>query len=631
MLVCGRSLQRHFRKGTQEEMSLRIVLYKSGYLAATDEVLEEIERVSGVDRESIASLLRSRPAVFLSDLEEAAARQLFELLRAQGIDADLEPMELERDRVEWLEAEIPKWVKRGLVHVGLASLLYRNYGLQAPSSPVPEKKKDPGRLIRVVLSLGAILVGLGLILFIASNWQRIPSAVKILGSMTVTLTALHAAYRLKYVKENESRLASALFTIALFGIGSVVILIAQIYHVQADSYLLPAVWGGLCVPVGVFLRFRPGLYLAGGFWLVSYWLYAASHAHMAWFLPVLLLGFLVPYSLAMKEERLYRACLGALMLALVSTPAVPDIWMCSVWVLALLVFRFMFAKPFYDWLLVVGFVFWHITFMLEFGDFPDVFYVVPLIFFYFVSLKRRSSSLMIATVLNTLFWLLSLFLQLGERFELAEVSAAGLLLWAMATGILCFAIGMRVEPAEQWRLLSGALRYGGIVVVNLVVYALSFRFYRDDDAFFGSPLFLWTSLGFGAAAIGLVVVNVMAKAERAEGERSELALFALVVLSLLLAVLASPAHWVHVTLFNLILFGEAVVLMFRGNRADRLLWFNLGIGVFVLLIATRYFDTFVDLLPRSVFFVLGGIFLMAWAVLADRKRRRAAVEGESDA
>jgi len=59
MLVCGRSLQRHFRKGTQQERSLRIVLYKSAYLASTDEVLEEIERVSGVYRESIASLLKS--------------------------------------------------------------------------------------------------------------------------------------------------------------------------------------------------------------------------------------------------------------------------------------------------------------------------------------------------------------------------------------------------------------------------------------------------------------------------------------------------------------------------------------------------------------------------------------------
>ncbi len=81
-------------------------------------------------------------------------------------------------------------------------------------------------------------------------------------------------------------------------------------------------------------------------------------------------------------------------------------------------------------------------------------------------------------------------------------------------------------------------------------------------------------------------------------------------------------------LFNLILFACALLLMLEGHRGQSLLWYNLGIGLFVVLITSRYFDTFVELLPRSVFFLLGGIFLIVWAVLVDRQRRRRAADAD---
>ena len=103
-------------------------------------------------------------------------------------------------------------------------------------------------------------------------------------------------------------------------------------------------------------------------------------------------------------------------------------------------------------------------------------------------------------------------------------------------------------------------------------------------------------------------------------------------LALGLALALSPSLGIHVVLFNLILFACALLLMLEGHRGQSLLWYNLGIGLFVVLIATRYFDTFVDLLPRSVFFLLGGVFLIVWAVLVDRQRRRrlAAAERRED-
>ena len=356
-----------------------------------------------------------------------------------------------------------------------------------------------------------------------------------------------------------------------------------------------------------------------------------SHAHFPWFYPVVLLGFLVPYSLAVKDERLYYTNIGALMLALVLTQNTADLWMCSVWVVALLVLRLRFGTPLYDWLMVGGFVFWNLTFLARFSDFPNAFYVVPLAYFFYLGLTQRSNPLMVATVLNTIFWLITLYLQITERLGLLRVSAAGFLLLTMTAGILCFAIGKRIERSEPWHVLSGVLRYGGAIAANLVVYILSFRFYADEVSFFRSPLVLWTALGFGAAAMVLVATNLTKREPPGEGGWSEFVLLAFATLSLLLSVVASPALWAHVALFNLILFVEAFLLILRGHRVQSVLWYNLGIGAFVVLIVSRYLDTFVELLPRSVFFALGGVFLIAWAVFLDRQRRRAALQGETRA
>ena len=99
----------------------------------------------------------------------------------------------------------------------------------------------------------------------------------------------------------------------------------------------------------------------------------------------------------------------------------------------------------------------------------------------------------------------------------------------------------------------------------------------------------------------------------------------------MLSFASPPSLGLHPVLFNLVLFALAFLLMLRGHRSGQLLFFNGGIALFVLLIVTRYFDTFFDLFPRSVFFLLGGVFLIVWAIVFDRQRRkRSALEEDGN-
>jgi len=51
-------------------------------------------------------------------------------------------------------------------------------------------------------------------------------------------------------------------------------------------------------------------------------------------------------------------------------------------------------------------------------------------------------------------------------------------------------------------------------------------------------------------------------------------------------------------------------------------YINIGLLFFVLDVIARYFDFFWKLLPRSIFFIIGGIILLVGGVILEKKRRK---------
>ncbi|MFQ5525472.1 MAG: DUF2157 domain-containing protein [Thermoanaerobaculia bacterium] len=604
-------------------MKQRIVIYLAGRFASDGELLDEIEAVTGANRDSVAKLLKTRRAVFLNELDETGANRISNLLEARGADFDLEDSTPAPDKSEWLAGEIPKWVKRGLVGPAQAASLYRNYGLEPPVTTAPAKPAaDPRTLVRAVLTLGAVLIGLGVILFVASNWEKIPDAAKIAGSLVLTLAALFLADRLE--SAGKPRSAATSYLVALFGIGGVLLLIAQTYHIVADSYLLPLVWGGLCVPVGLLQRFKPALYIASGLWLWSYWLHVEPNDHLLWAYPVLLLGFLLPYGIATKDKVFIHVHLGVLMLAMASTVPTEDFWLCSAWLAALVVLKILCRKPLYDWLLLGGSVIWLFAFLIAYDDIPNYFYAVAAGYFVYRAWRERSNALMIGAIANAWLWFLVLHVAVSDRLRF-EILPTGVLLWILSTGLLLYGIGARFGSRQGWLPTARTASYGSGLLGALMVYILSFRFYSDESAFFASKVLLTSAVALGAVGVVLAVPRILTALR--SGRWGPLAVIGLTALSLASALFVSPGTGFQVVLFNLILFVLALALMLHGHRTGHPLWYNAGIALFVVLIVSRYFDTFVDLLPRSVFFLLGGVFLIAWAILVDRQRRRRLAQG----
>jgi len=76
-------------------------------------------------------------------------------------------------------------------------------------------------------------------------------------------------------------------------------------------------------------------------------------------------------------------------------------------------------------------------------------------------------------------------------------------------------------------------------------------------------------------------------------------------------------------LFLNILFAlEIVGVVVLGFMRRYPVYVNIGLLFFALDVIARYFDFFWELLPRSLFFILGGLLLLFGGILLERKRRK---------
>lgn len=158
----------------------------------------------------------------------------------------------------WLSSAVQEWAHQRIItqEQGQAILAYHQVTPRATLV-----RRVYGRLVTVLATLGAVLVGLGIILFIGSNWQEIPR----FGKMGLILGAILAAYGagswLKYATAYP-RVGGALLFMATIFYGAGVFLVAQVYHVNVNDPNLLYLWLIGVLPLAYLTRSRAMLSLA---------------------------------------------------------------------------------------------------------------------------------------------------------------------------------------------------------------------------------------------------------------------------------------------------------------------------------------------------------------------------------
>jgi uncharacterized membrane protein len=153
-----------------------------------------------------------------------------------------------RRGIAWLHAELPSLVDRGVITAETAEALRRHYG-------PPDTAGAAGRLGQIALaSIGALLVGGGLILIVAHNWESLDRPAR--GAIAIGLLLVAQSLTFYAIRRRGSstawREATAAFLVA--SVGASIALVGQTYHLGGTFEDLLRAWLWLVVPIPYLTR-----------------------------------------------------------------------------------------------------------------------------------------------------------------------------------------------------------------------------------------------------------------------------------------------------------------------------------------------------------------------------------------
>ena len=218
--------------------------------------------------------------------------------------------------------------------------------------------------------------------------------------------------------------------------------------------------------------------------------------------------------------------------------------------------------------------------------------------------------------------------ELVKRYPDAPERYAVPLMYVLA-GVLIYTLGHLHRLRRDPRGFLPVYQVFGLLAVFLPAYLLSF-----GDFWAAAQRQDVTSLSVPFWFVGTVLLAVVGAASLLLDRRdatapAEAAVFALI--ALIVGLVAYVPEWAggYALVFNGIFFGLALFVCVRGYLAGAPHFVNIGIAFLALGLITRYVDVFWELLPRSAFYMVGGLVLLGVAAGLERLRRRllAGIEG----
>ena len=175
--------------------------------------------------------------------------------------------------VRWLYSQLPELTARGVLSEQAANALRQHYGTPAARSGV-------SMLVAMTAVLAALLIGSGVILLLAANWDLFPRAVRTAMAFIplVVTQALGVFVLLRRMDSMGWRESVALLN--SLAVAAAIALVSQIYHIPGDFVGFMLVWMLLTLPAIYLMRSAAAtlLYL----WLAMTWTVANSESNWPW-------------------------------------------------------------------------------------------------------------------------------------------------------------------------------------------------------------------------------------------------------------------------------------------------------------------------------------------------------------
>ncbi|GER57984.1 DUF2157 domain-containing protein [Patiriisocius marinus] len=111
-----------------------------------------------------------------------------------------------------------------------------------------KKDAQPNRLFAIFGVLGSLLVGLGIILILAHNWDDFPRSVKTIWAFVpLVIGQMFVGYTL--LKNRKPAWKETAATFLFFGIGASISLVSQVYNIKGEMSSFLLTWIVLAIPL----------------------------------------------------------------------------------------------------------------------------------------------------------------------------------------------------------------------------------------------------------------------------------------------------------------------------------------------------------------------------------------------
>ncbi len=236
------------------------------------------------------------------------------------------------------------------------------------------------------------------------------------------------------------------------------------------------------------------------------------------------------------------------------------------------------------------------------------------------------------TLLSLSLVVLLAWLGLEAAYRLAEqpFSASGLPLQGprlmtlyLLSGVALWGMGLMHRAGSKVRSISSPFIVLGVLAAFIPGFLLTFDLYGER---LGS-----TSLGPFYAAIAVLfflsLVGLGFSRDKETGWVWEIFFLTIILgiglyLALFFPGTPGSAHKDLVLSANIIFALAIFIVLILGYLREYPAYVNIALLFFVLDVIVRYFDFFWKLLPRSLFFIIGGLTLLFGGILLERKRRK---------
>lgn len=149
---------------------------------------------------------------------------------------------MRKDDIRWLYQELPIWEEKGIITKEQSEKIHSYYG-------EVEERNWLQFALAIFGTLGAILIGAGIILLIAKNWNELSRTLRTLLSIMPTLMGQIIVGWVIYTGKESGAWREGSGTFLFLTVGSSIALIGQTYHIPGNMGSFLLTWMLLGLPL----------------------------------------------------------------------------------------------------------------------------------------------------------------------------------------------------------------------------------------------------------------------------------------------------------------------------------------------------------------------------------------------